>query len=1435
MRRSLVFSAPVFPYLLCLLACLLMFVCAPALAKAHEGPRRVLILHSYHQGLAWTDGVQAAMTATLAQSKLPLDVHVKYLDAARMADPKAFRRNIELLRQQLRDKFSGRRFDVVLVSDNAALDFLLEHRDSLAPGAPVVFCGINNYAPALLRGHTGVTGVAETPSFDATMSLALKLRPDSRKLLVLAEDTPTGRANLSLLMEQASHFSSRLELEVWQETDIDKLEKRLAELGPEWIVLPMARPLDEHGVLSAPEASQRLSRASTVPLFAAWDFWMGHGPVAGVVVSAKPQGEAAAAMAIRLLNGERVENIPVVRQENNITMADSLAMKRFGLSKGKLPENAVLLNNPASFYAVNKYLVWSAAAAFLIMSALVLGLVQTIITRRKAQDSVHQLTQIIENSSNVAALKDASLRYLTVNQAFLKLVGVRSRKELAGKTDREVGKRFVSEEQITRFMEEDRKALALPQGEFLVFEEDLHLKDEPRRFLFKKFPVYDVEQKQLVGVATIASDITEAKRTQEALKQSEARFRSLFEEMTSGFALHEIVCDDSGEPVDYRFLEVNPAFESLTGMKAEELVGHTVLEVMPETEACWIERYGSVALTGEPVEFEEYSTSLGRWFEIKAYSPAPQCFAVLFKDTTERRLAQLGLAESENRFRMLAAESPVSIVAFDAEGRITFVSKWHLAEFAENRLGEDYFLQLKVWELPSVISARLSDQVRGIMTGESLHLNEIYVPCNSIGNESYQNLRGVPFMRGAEVIGGVLIRENVTERRKARESLRLSEERLRLAMEAASDGLWDWNLASDEVYWSPRSYSMLGYEPGEFPVTFATWASLLHPDDRKPIADDVLKQLKSGEGFQAEFRFRNKSGGYQWVIGRGRVVDRNEAGQPRRMIGTHVDITERKLAEQELERIFTMSPDMICVAEIGSARFLKVNPAFTAALGYSKEELLSRPYTDLVHPDDEESTSRVIKEELEAGQTVLNFDNRYKHRDGGYRWLRWVARPVFEENAIYAVAHDITDRREAERALIESEAAVRAIVENTPIGIHLYDLQDDHLVFSGANPAADTILGIRHEILVGKDIVSAFPMLVESDLPERYRVVMDTGVPWHRDQFGYEDERASGVFEVLCFPVSSTRIASMFMDITERKRVEQDMLHAKELAEEADRVKCEFLANMSHEIRTPLNGMLGMLQLLQSSDDVDEAKLYIQMAYDSGIRLLSLLNDILDFSKIESGRLSLNQEPFSLAELTRSVRDLFTVACSNKGLTLSISLDASVPKVLVGDLARIQQVAFNVIGNAIKFTQAGSVSLEAWARPCPRWPGKLWVYLVVSDSGLGIPDDKVEHIFGQFTQVDSSYTRPFEGAGLGLAIVKRIVLLMGGGICVSTEVGVGTTVYIRLPLECPTPATGDELSSLAEARPQGTAKSLRLLLAEDEPIGQMSMRILLGKLGHEVV
>jgi len=312
-----------------------------------------------------------------------------------------------------------------------------------------------------------------------------------------------------------------------------------------------------------------------------------------------------------------------------------------------------------------------------------------------------------------------------------------------------------------------------------------------------------------------------------------------------------------------------------------------------------------------------------------------------------------------------------------------------------------------------------------------------------------------------------------------------------------------------------------------------------------------------------------------------------------------------------------------------------------------------------------------------------------------------------------------------------------------------------------------------------------------------------------------------------------TGAVGLFTDISERKQMEEALVRACTRAEAADKAKSEFLANMSHEIRTPLNGMLGMLQLIQDNSADAEQNSYVKLAVGAGHRLLSLLTDVLDFSKMDAGQVQLRADPFSVSGLFDSVAAIFKVPCAAKKLQLSFHIHPGTPETLLGDEARLRQILFNLVGNAVRFTTAGSVRVEAWASPGAKSaPGGVRLFLSVADTGIGIPDDKIAHMFRRFTQNDGTYTRQYDGAGLGLAIVKRIVALMQGGIAVESEVGLGTTMTLHVALGTRQGLAGQVSARAAPARVE---QSLRILLAEDDATSQLAMRVLLRRMGHEVV
>ena len=303
-------------------------------------------------------------------------------------------------------------------------------------------------------------------------------------------------------------------------------------------------------------------------------------------------------------------------------------------------------------------------------------------------------------------------------------------------------------------------------------------------------------------------------------------------------------------------------------------------------------------------------------------------------------------------------------------------------------------------------------------------------------------------------------------------------------------------------------------------------------------------------------------------------------------------------------------------------------------------------------------------------------------------------------------------------------------------------------------------------------------------------------------------------------------------DVSERKQVEQRLKKAMVQAEAANNAKSVFLANMSHEIRTPLNGILGMLQLMQTTSLDGEQTDYIWAAIKSTSRLTRLLSDILDFSKIESGKLAMEESMFKMDTIKQSVLELFQLAANEQHVDLSFNIRENIPEWLLGDENRLRQVLFNLVGNAIKFTPEGQVSVEVSSLPFHK-ENSQQVLFIISDTGIGIADDTLESILEPFTQAENSYTRRFQGVGLGLSIVKKLVTMMGGELAIDNSEGSGTTIYLSLPFKIHKNEQKREDLKSWEATKEATAP-LRVLVVDDDETSLFWIAQLLKKTGYAV-
>ncbi|WP_304175485.1 ATP-binding protein [Phenylobacterium aquaticum] len=468
------------------------------------------------------------------------------------------------------------------------------------------------------------------------------------------------------------------------------------------------------------------------------------------------------------------------------------------------------------------------------------------------------------------------------------------------------------------------------------------------------------------------------------------------------------------------------------------------------------------------------------------------------------------------------------------------------------------------------------------------------------------------------------------------------------------------------------------------------------------------------------------------------------------------------------------------------------------------------------------------------GQSVRFDQTSFDLPGGGQKWFSAEFKPwrtaSGEIGGVIAGSHDVTEMVEALKRTERSEQRLTLALGTADIHVYDMDYEREELFKAGLE---ERFFGEEKTFEeLNRDVWSTIHPEDRPIAKAAWKRYLTAGEPYAPE---YRINRADGreVWVVsTCQLVTDDegrpiRLIGALQNITARKVAERALVQAKEDAEAANRAKSTFLATMSHEIRTPLNGVLGMAQAMAADSLSEVQRERLDVIHQSGETLLAILNDVLDLSKIEAGKLELEEAEFDISELARGAHGAFTAIAQRKGLDFGLTVDPNARGIYLGDSTRVRQILYNLVSNALKFTERGQVKVSV-----ERTQDML--RLAVSDSGIGIARDRLQSLFQKFEQADASTTRRYGGTGLGLSICRELVQLMGGSIAVDSIPGRGTIFRVSLPLERLTAET-EPVASRAASQPVGAAPELqlRVLAAEDNAVNQLVLKTLLGQVGIE--
>ncbi|MDR4987509.1 MAG: PAS domain S-box protein [Bacteroidales bacterium] len=951
--------------------------------------------------------------------------------------------------------------------------------------------------------------------------------------------------------------------------------------------------------------------------------------------------------------------------------------------------------------------------------------------------------------------------------------------------------------------------------------------------------------KKIVG---FVMDITRQKEAEQKLQKSETRYRGLIESQND-----LIVRVDARN----RFTFVNDAYCETFGKTRQELIGKSftplvhkddlpgTLEAMKDLEKppyrCQLAQRAMTKDGWRWIHWEDNAIvdGDGKILEIQGVG----------RDITELKKAEEKLKINEAKLKTLLAETPAVVYSYNFKNGVPDIT--YVNENVENILGfkpQHFLHDFETWAScvhPDDLknnAHRFENMEEKLHAGQEEFFEYRFIDKQGKYHWLSDRQKVLADNDGKLFVIGVWI--DITQDKKNREAIE-NEEKLRQIIENMDGVFWLRSADRQEMLYVSDAYeAIFGKTTESLKKNPASFMGIIHPDDKERVMASYNNFLETGT-FNEEYRIIRPDDKQRWLHSKAFQV-KNEEGETIRYAGFVTDISQQKKTSEQLREtsrrykaVLKYSP--LFVSEIDlSGRYLLVNEALADFIGKTAKEITGKTFSQVLNPETASLFMQRIKEVKATGQPITVEDQF--ETGNGTRYFSSVLFPLLGKSgkvaSIGCISKDTTDVRLANAALTESEEKFRQISES--MGEVFWLRSGDNTRMLYVNPAYEKVFGRSCESLYANPnsfldaihdadrpaVIEGFKIFEETGTFDmEYRIVRpDHEVKWLRAQtFPVYDNKGN--------IIRTTGVAS---DISKRKATELALSKSKEKAEESDRLKSAFLATVSHELRTPLNHILGFSDILRSASADKDITEYASIIHNSGRKFLSMIEDIFDLALTEQGAVKLREQTFRMADLflesKSNLEELLSESGKNDSIRLRFKPDSSLLQSYVkSDKYKISQVLTNLFRNAVKFTHEGIIEFGCYRGE----NGNLIFYL--NDTGIGIPQDKLDIIFDFFRQVDDSHTRHFEGLGIGLAISKKIAQTMYGELTVKSEEGKGSTFYFSVPAQFSNPDEGTTTYDNCPDKDTILLKEKTILVAEDDPDAMVIAAMFLSQAGASVI